>query len=103
MQLWMGLPTHARGAGAMSGSRRSRSTLLGIVAVAVVGLAAAPVAEATFHEIKVREVRPSATDGSYVVLQAYNGGQNFLNTHSMKQYDSTGALIHTSTFTSSPA
>jgi hypothetical protein len=64
-------------------------------------LLAAPAAQATFHEIKVREVYPGAGNDSYVELQMYAAGQNFVATHSLKLYDSSGALAHTSTFSSS--
>src|SRR5262245_20652460 len=66
-------------------------------ALAALGLFA-PSALATFHEIKVREVHPSTGDDSYVVLQMYVASQNFLNGHPMKLYDSSGNLVHTSTF-----
>jgi hypothetical protein len=66
-------------------------------------LLAAPAAQATFHEIKVREVYPGASNDSYVELQMYVPGQSLVATHSLKLYDSSGALAHTSTFSSSVA
>lgn len=61
-------------------------------------LLAAPAAQASFHLIKVREVYPGANDDSYVELQMYSSGQEFVEGHSMTLYDSAGALSHTSTF-----
>jgi hypothetical protein len=72
---------------------------------ATVGLLiAAPAAEATFHLIKVREVYPGAGDDTgFVELQMYAGGQTQLSGHKMTVYNSAGALIHTSTFSSGVA
>jgi hypothetical protein len=64
-------------------------------------LLAAPAAQASFHEIKVREVYPGANNDSYVELQMYSAGQNFVVGHSLTLYDSAGALAHTSTFSTS--
>jgi hypothetical protein len=63
-------------------------------------LAAIPAtASATFHEILVREVYAGgASNDSYVVLQAYNGGQNLLGGHSLTAYNASGTLIGTFTF-----
>jgi hypothetical protein len=63
-------------------------------------LAAIPAAaSATFHEILVREVYAGgASNDSYVVLQAYNGGQNLLGGHSLAAYNASGTLIGTFTF-----
>jgi hypothetical protein len=62
-------------------------------------LAAIPAtASATFHEIKVREVHPSSGDDSYVVLQMYAANQNFVGGRPMRLYNSSGTLVHTSTF-----
>ncbi|HXV05939.1 MAG TPA: hypothetical protein VFP23_08580 [Solirubrobacterales bacterium] len=66
-------------------------------------LLAAPPAQATFHEIKVREVHPGTANDSYVELQMYAPGQTFLTTHSLTLYDPNGALVHTSTFSSDVA
>ncbi|HET6997266.1 MAG TPA: hypothetical protein VFI03_01625 [Solirubrobacterales bacterium] len=67
-------------------------------------LAAAPAAQATFHEILVREVYPGGTDNdSYVVLQAYSSGQHLLSGHAVTAYNSAGASIGTFTFSGSVA
>jgi hypothetical protein len=60
----------------------------------------APLASATFHLIKVREVHPSSGEDAYVELQMFAGGQNFLTTHSMTVYNAAGSLVHSSTFSS---
>jgi hypothetical protein len=66
-------------------------------------LAAAPAAQATFHLIKVREAYAGSADDSYVELQMYAAGQTFLTNHSMTVYDASGALVHSSKFTSGVA
>lgn len=66
----------------------------------VAALALAPVAQATFHLIKVREVYAGSADDSYVELQMYAAGQTFLTNHAMTVYDASGTLVHSSKFTS---
>jgi large repetitive protein len=62
-------------------------------------LVAAPAAHATFHEILVREVYAGGADNdSYVVLQAYSGGQNALGGHSLTAYGPTGTALGTFSF-----
>ncbi|MGN6557024.1 MAG: hypothetical protein ACTHLH_03320 [Solirubrobacterales bacterium] len=75
-----------------------RAIALSLLASLVVALTAAPAAQATFHLIKVREVYPGSADDSYVELQMYAEGENHLTGHSMTVYNSSGALVHTSTF-----
>jgi hypothetical protein len=82
--------------------RRGRFALLALGAM-LVALAAAPAAQATFHLIKVREVHAGAGDDSYVELQMFAAGQTFLGGHAMTVYGSTGALTHTSTFSTGVA
>jgi len=74
-----------------------------LAAITVAMLTIAPAAEATFHLIKVREVYPGAGEDSYVELQMYASGQNALSGHSLTVYSSTGALVHTSTFSAAVA
>ncbi|MFL5874020.1 MAG: hypothetical protein ACJ75T_11195 [Solirubrobacterales bacterium] len=74
-----------------------RIAAFGLVAAVWLALLCAPAA-ATFHLIKVREVHPSSAEDSYVELQMYAAGQNFLTGHALRLYDSAGALIHSSTF-----
>jgi hypothetical protein len=61
------------------------------------------VASASFHLIKVREVYAGQSDDSYVELQMFASGQYLLGGHSMTLYNSSGSLVHTSTFSSSLA
>ncbi|MGN6588274.1 MAG: hypothetical protein ACTHKT_12535 [Solirubrobacterales bacterium] len=75
-----------------------RGIALSLLAGLVVALTAAPSAQATFHLIKVREVYPGSADDSYVELQMFAEGENHLTGHSMTVYNSSGALVHTSTF-----
>ena len=65
-------------------------------------LAATP-AQASFHLIKVREVYPGTGDTSYVELQMYASGQEFLTGHSLTLYNASGSAINTSSFTSGVA
>ncbi len=59
-------------------------------------------ASASFHLTKIREVSTgSAADTSYVELQAWSAGQNFLGGHTIKLYNGT-ALTHTFTFPLAP-
>jgi hypothetical protein len=75
-----------------------------VIAVATAaGLVAAPAAEATFHLIKVREVYAGTNNDSYVELQMFAAGQVLLTGHKMTVYNSAGALVHSSTFSSGVA
>lgn len=76
---------------------------LSLLAAVATLLAFAPAASATFHLIKVREVYAGQSDDSYVELQMYASGQSFLSGHSMTLYNSAGALVHSSTFSSGVA
>lgn len=68
--------------------------------IAAVGLlAAVPDARAAFHLMKIREVHTGgAANDSYVVLQAYSGGQNFVNGTSVTAYGANGAQVGGFTF-----
>jgi hypothetical protein len=70
-----------------------------LLAIALL-LTAAPAAQASFHLIKVREVHPGQSEDSYVELQMYAFGQYLLGGHSLTLYNSSGGLVHTSTFPS---
>ena len=75
-----------------------------VIAVATAaGLIAAPAAEATFHLIKVREVYAGTNNDSYVELQMFAAGQVLLSGHKMTVYNSAGALVHSSTFSTGVA
>jgi hypothetical protein len=72
--------------------------LLAALAVAAF-LAAAPRAQATFHEISVREVYPGGSNNaSYVVLQMWASGQQFVEGHRVFSYGPTGNVIDEFTF-----
>jgi hypothetical protein len=73
---------------------------LPLLVAALLLLIAAP-AQATFHLIKVREVHPGTSDDSYVELQMFAAGQSLLSGHSMTLYNTSGSLVHSSTFSSS--
>jgi hypothetical protein len=83
--------------------RRGRARIALPLCGAVAALsAAAPAAEATFHEILVREAHAGGTDNdSYVVLQAYTGGQQLVGGHTLTAYNASGASIGTFTFSGS--
>jgi hypothetical protein len=84
--------------------RRAASRLrIALLCVGAIFLFAVPSAQATFHLIKVREVHPGQSDDSYVELQMYAAGQSLLGGHSLTLYNSSGSLVHTSTFSSSAA
>ncbi|HVD87243.1 MAG TPA: hypothetical protein VNB59_07520, partial [Solirubrobacterales bacterium] len=72
---------------------------LGLTAACL--LLVAPCALATFHLIKVREVYPGSAlnpEAEYVELQMYASGQNHVKDHALRVYDSTGAVVGTTTF-----
>jgi hypothetical protein len=98
MQKRMG--TQTCGNGRAAGSRWRASLGLPLLVAALLLLTAAP-AQATFHLIKVREVRPGTSDDSYVELQMFAAGQSLLSGHSMTLYSASGSLTHSSTFSSS--
>jgi hypothetical protein len=71
-----------------------RKGLLVITACVACGLLVAP-AQASFHEIKIREVFPGTAanpDSAYVMLQAYSAGQVSIGGQSLYVY-SSGALL----------
>ena len=98
MQKRMG--TSVRGETSKCAASRLRVALFSVIAIFLV---AAPSAQATFHLIKVREVHPGQSDDSYVELQMFAAGQSVLSGHSLTLYNSSGSLVHTSTFSSSVA
>ena len=83
-----------------SGRRGLRLLLTRASLVALTALILTPpVASAEFHEILVREVYAGgAANDSYVMLQAYRGGQNFVNGHSVTAYNATGNQLGSFTF-----
>jgi hypothetical protein len=69
--------------------RHLRSLAATLLAVASVSALTTSSALATFHEMSIREVYP-AGDSSYVELQMWASGQNFVGGHHLVVYDSTG-------------
>ncbi|HEX8688772.1 MAG TPA: hypothetical protein VF729_00855, partial [Solirubrobacterales bacterium] len=93
------------GAAAMApgGGRRWALASLLLAAVAGLLLAAAP-AQASFHFMKIREVHTGgASGGSYVELQMWAGGQNFVSGHPIVVYNPNGTVAHTFTFSGNVA
>jgi hypothetical protein len=82
---------------------RRRTKLSALLAIAAAALmVGAGNAGANFHLTKVREISTgSSTDTSYVELQAWTAGQNYLGGHTIKLYNGT-SLTHTFTFPSVP-
>ncbi len=69
--------------------------------VVLIGLLLVPAAGASFHLMKVREVylgSAAAPESKYVELQMYASGQQFVKGHSLRTYNTAGALIGTSAF-----
>jgi hypothetical protein len=69
----------------------------------VISLLLVPAAQASFHEVDVREVfTGSATNpaADYVELQMWAGGQNFVNGGQLSVYNANGTLNHDYTPTS---
>jgi large repetitive protein len=96
MLIYMPGGAQGRKRGAASQGRR---LLLPLLLAALLLLALAPVARATFHQMKVREVHTGgASGGSYVVLQMWSGGQNFVTGHPIVAYGANGTVAHTFTF-----
>jgi hypothetical protein len=73
-----------------------------ILAVASVAALTASPALATFHEMSIREVYPAA-DSSYVELQMWAGGQNFVSGHHLVIYDSVGKVAENFKFAANVA
>lgn len=67
-------------------------------------LLAAPAAQASFHEILIREVKAGGgANDSYVVLQAFKGGQEFVGGHTIIAYDAVGGELGSFPFPGSVA
>jgi hypothetical protein len=86
----------------MMAVRKGTALILALVGLAV----AAPAAQATFHDMGIREVGQGGLGtADYVELQMYASGQNFVGSHSAKiqSYNDTGGILSTFTFTSDVA
>ncbi len=93
-----------RGSGGTAvGKRRGRFALPAFAACLVAMAFAAP-AQATFHEMSIREVYPGgANNASYVELQMWEAGQNFVGTHHLVAYNADGSVNDNFAFASSVA
>jgi hypothetical protein len=70
--------------------------------LALAGLALlAPPASASYHLMSIREVAtdPAGADSSYIELQMYSPGQNFVSGHAVTFYTATGSLLATFSLT----
>jgi hypothetical protein len=86
----------------LGASRPARLLVPALACLAL--LALAPPALATFHEISIREVYPGgANDASYVELQMWTAGQNFVGTHRLVAYNANGSVNEDFAFPSSVA
>jgi hypothetical protein len=66
---------------------------LPLVAACLVAMAFAAPAQATFHEMSIREVYPGGpNNASYVELQMWEAGQNFVGTHHLVAYNADGSV-----------
>jgi hypothetical protein len=60
-----------------------------------------PLAQATFHEVLISQLYPgsaAAPQSSFLELQMYSPGQNFVNNHSITVYGASGAVVGTFVF-----
>ena len=72
----------------------TRKAISFAVLTAFASLAAASSAQASFHENLIREVHEGpASAGDYVELQAFSGGQNFVNGKHIVTYDAGGGVL----------
>jgi hypothetical protein len=71
-----------------------RLTLAGLAALTTLGLVA-PGASASFHLMSIREIAtdPAGANSSYIELQMYSAGQNFVNTHKVNFYTASGGVL----------
>jgi hypothetical protein len=70
----------------------------------LVAMAFAAPAQATFHEMSIREVYPGgANNASYVELQMWAAGQNFVATHHLVAYNADGSVNNDFAFASDVA
>ena len=82
----------------MPGGRRLRRALVTVGVIAGTAVVVAPSADASFHLMKIREIKPaspptSTSNDGYVELQMMAFGQNFVLGHTIDVYNNLGALI----------
>ncbi|MFL5901208.1 MAG: hypothetical protein ACJ75S_08435 [Solirubrobacterales bacterium] len=81
-----------------------RLRTLGALAVVLgASLWTAQAVQATFHQMSIREVYPGANDGSYVELQMWSSGQNFVKGRHLVAYDAAGKAVDDFAFASNVA
>jgi hypothetical protein len=101
MQKRMG--AQGRGASGTLGIGRRGHLGLPLLASFIV-LALATPAKATFHEISIREVYPGgSSNASYVELQMWAGGQQFVGGHHLVAYNADGSVNEDFAFSSGVA
>src|SRR3954462_579036 len=80
--------------------RRAR-LVLGMLLSYFVLMIPAPWAQATFHEVLISQLYPgsaAAPQSSFLELQMYSPGQNFVKNHSITVYGAGGTSIGTFVF-----
>lgn len=81
-----------------------RRVLLALLLSCLTALFIAPTAQATFHEISIREVYPGGVDNaSYVELQMRAAGQEFVSGHHLVAYNADGSVNENFAFSASVA
>src|SRR5262245_60965150 len=81
-------------------SMKRFGTVLTVVA-GLLAAASAPPVQASFHEMKIREIFPGTAglpNAQYVMLQMYSAGQNLVGGHFIRVYDASGGTLGTFTF-----
>jgi len=71
----------------------ARRLFAATLAATAIGLALAAPAQASFHEMSIREVYPGGADeASYVELQMWAAGQEFVSGHHLVAYNANGSV-----------
>jgi hypothetical protein len=79
---------------------RARRSFAATLAATLALLAIAASAEASFHEMSVREVYPGGADNaSYIELQMWSSGQEFVAGHHLVAYNPNGSVSEDFKFT----
>ncbi len=64
----------------------------------MLGLAAVPQAEASFHLVRIREIHAGGGTGDYVVLQETSAAENLVAGQTLTSYDNAGNPMNPFTF-----
>jgi hypothetical protein len=81
--------------------RRRHAAPIAAGVAALLALAAAPAAQATFHLMQVREIYAGTAlkpESEYVELQMYASGQNHVGGHVLRAYNESGTVVGASIF-----